>query len=128
MIVALHALWIWVVAAVVFAILWALLRRWQKRHPCCNPGCSGSAWWRVFLILRAEKGEGVDMLARMPTPYRVCGGCFQALDPVTAFPDRALRRKVTKALLLKTGKRVDWIRTQTDREHVATAWLRRVAP
>lgn len=113
------------VIGVWLVFLPVIIVRYSREHPCGNPGCSGTAWWRVFLILRAEKGERVDMLARMPTPYRVCGACYRDLDPATAYPSRTWRRRVAKALLLKHGGRVDWNRTKLEREHVLAAWLRR---
>lgn len=109
----------------VAALPWRARAAWRRiRHmPCSNPECRGRSWWRVFLILRDEDGRD---LARMPTPFRVCGACFRDLDPTTATPDRPIRRSIAKALQERHGRRPAWNRTALDREHVFAAWLRRI--
>jgi hypothetical protein len=109
----------------VFSLSAAAVVLYESEHPCSNPSCHNGAWWRVFVVVRASGGERPMVLARLATPFRVCGRCFADLDPQTAIPERALRKEVSRATLKAHGEVPDWKRTRLDREHVLAAWLRR---
>lgn len=111
--------------SVLIVVALALAMDYETHHPCSHAGCSGGAWWRVFVIVRASGGERPKVLARLATPFRVCGACYADLDPQTALPEKALRRAVGHSTQKIHGEAPDWNRTQVDREHVLAAWLRR---
>jgi len=116
------------VLSVVFGLLVIVAvesRRYAQKHRCSYSGCTNAAWWRLSVVVRASGGERPKMLARLATPFRVCGSCFRDLDPAGALPDRDLRRQVAYTTLKVHGEKPDWSRTVLDREHVLAAWLRR---
>lgn len=120
-------LW-WLGASIVLTLILSglfSLKRYRRLHPCSNPGCASTAWWRVFFVLHDATGK---MLARMPSPFRLCSACYRDLDPKTvkAAVERPTRRKIAKAFLHKYHHRIDWDRTKVDREHVFAAWARRL--
>lgn len=119
--VILAALVPFLIALLVIAIV-----LYADAHPCSRADCGAGAWWRVFVVVRASGGERPRVLARLATPYRVCGACFADLDPKTALPEKALRRAVAHTTQKMHGEAPDWSRTQVDREHVLAAWLRRL--
>lgn len=110
---------------------WALVRlaaveaSLRPRHHCFEAGCEAPGTHRIRVVLRAERGERVDVLASIVVPAVLCGAHAHAeepLLPIDVLP-RDHRRQLTKDLERKTGVPVDWDRSAVEIRHRLWAWL-----
>lgn len=91
---------------------------------CFEAGCSAPGTHRISVVVRAERGERVDILARVTVPAVLCGGHATAEGlPADAVMPRDHRRQVTRDLERRFNVPIDWQRSVVEVRHRFTAWL-----
>ncbi len=107
-----------------FLALLEYLWRGPRLH-CFEAGCSAPGTHLIRVLLRAEEGERVDVLAAIAVPAVLCRAHARCEEPLLARDvlPRDHRRQLTKDLERKTGVPVDWDRSVVEIRHRLVAWL-----
>lgn len=96
----------------------------MTRH-CFERDCSAPATHRARVIVRAEKGERVDIMARITLPAVFCRqhATTDGLSARHAFPPEHLRRITRDLQRIFGGIPIDWDRSVVQFTHRWLAWL-----
>jgi len=91
---------------------------------CFEPRCSRPGTHRIRVVVRAERGERVDIMARLLVPAVLCGAhaTAEGLSADAVMP-RDHRRKITRDLERRIGCPIDWSRSVVEVRHRLLAWL-----
>jgi hypothetical protein len=91
---------------------------------CFEHGCGAPGTHRISVVVRAEHGERVDILARLTVPAVLCSAHATAdgLEADAVMP-RDHRRQVQRDLERRFGVPIDWQRSVVEVRHRFTAWL-----
>lgn len=91
---------------------------------CFEAGCSAPGTHRISIVVRAERGERVDVLARVTVPAVLCSDHATAdgLPAIATLP-RDHRRQLEHDLERRFGVPIDWSRSVVEVRHRFLAWL-----
>lgn len=103
----------------------AIERAFQPPLRCFEAGCEASGTYRIRVILRAEHGERVDIVASVIVPAVLCREHAHAEEPLLARDvlPRADRRRLTTDLERGLGVPLSWDRSTVEIRHRFLAWL-----
>jgi hypothetical protein len=91
---------------------------------CFESGCDRPGTHRIRVVVRAERGERVDIMAHLVVPAVLCSkhATPDGLTAAAVMP-RDHRRSIQADLEARIGCPVDWDRSVVEVRHRVLAWL-----
>lgn len=96
----------------------------QTVRTCFEAGCDRPGTHRIRVTVRAERGERIDIMARVVVPAVLCSehATPDGLSADTVMP-RDHRRSIQRDLESRLGCPIDWDRSVVEVRHRMLAWL-----